>query len=90
MKIMQNPRVFGVNEKTCIFDENGSAIFADVPLRKMIKNPCFFVNARNRRIFMKIMQNPPVPGVNEKTWIFDEKLYGRRALRYNRWAGPTL
>ena len=52
------------------------AIFVDETLMKMVKNTCFFINAGNRRIFMEIMQNPPVPGFNEKTWNFDEKWCG--------------
>ena len=35
-----------------------------------IKILCFFITAGNRRIFMEIMQNPSVPGVNEKACIF--------------------
>ena len=52
----------------------GPAIFDDVPLRKMTKDVCFFVNAKDTWIFMKITQNPRVLGVNEKTWIFDENI----------------
>ena len=43
MKINQNPRVLGGNEKTCIFDENRPAIFADVPtLPPGTESPTYF------------------------------------------------
>ena len=49
----------------------GAIIFADEPLMKMIKNPCFFINTKDTWIFMKMMRNLRVLGVYEKTWIFD-------------------
>ena len=43
MKINQNPRVLGGNGKTCIFDENRPAIFADVPtLPPGTESPTYF------------------------------------------------
>ena len=50
----------------------GPAIFAHEPIRKMIKNQCFFVNTKDTWIFMKMTQNPRVLGVYEKHGFLTE------------------